>query len=169
MYQAAASSANRKFEHIEQNAASPNPDQTPTVITDTQINAWLASGNAELPKGVKKLQLHGTPGIIHATASVDFDQITAGSTSANPLLSLFRGTHEVQASAHALGRGGQGEVHIDSVSLDGVAVPRMALEFFADKYIKPKYPNLGVDSTFKLPYRIDTATVGQQNVTITQK
>jgi hypothetical protein len=169
MYRAAGAAAQKKFEHIEQNAASSTPDQTPTVLTENEINAWLSSGEAELPKGVKRLQLRSNPDVINATASVDFDEITAGRQSANPLLSLFRGTHEVEASAHAQGGGGQGQVHIDSVALDGVTVPKMALEYFADKYIKPKYPNLGVDSTFKLPYRIDTATVGSHKVTVTQK
>jgi hypothetical protein len=169
IYRAAAQSAKHKFDHIVQNASSSHPSQTPTVLTENELNAWLASGNARLPQGVKKFQVHGTPGIINATAFVDFDQVTAGRNSGNPLLSLFRGTHEVEASAHAQGAGGQGQVHIDSVSLDGVAVPRMALEFFVDRYIKPKHPNLGLDSTFELPYRIDIATVGSRQMTITQK
>jgi hypothetical protein len=45
----------------------------------------------------------------------------------------------------------------------------MALEYFVSKYVTPKYPNVGMDSTFKLPYRIDTAVVGQGTLTVTQK
>ena len=111
----------------------------------------------------------GDNGVIRATATVDFDQITAGKVSSNPLLGLFRGTHDVEAKAHAEGSGGTGQVHIDSISLDGVGVPRMALEFFVDKYIKPKYPNLGIDSSFAMPYQIDVAKVGVRQLTVTQK
>jgi hypothetical protein len=45
----------------------------------------------------------------------------------------------------------------------------MALEYFVSRYIHPKYPNLGIDSTFKLPDKIDSATVGSHQVTIIQK
>jgi hypothetical protein len=75
----------------------------------------------------------------------------------------------VEAKAQAQGSGGQGHVQIESVSLDGVAIPRAALEFFVDRYIKPKHPDIGLDTTFKLPYKIDLATVGSRQLTITQK
>jgi len=169
MYQAAARNAQHKFDHIRQNATLANPDQRPTTLSENEINAWLASGQANLPQGVKRLQVHGEPGIIHGTASVDFDEITGGRYSGNPFLSMFRGTHEVEAVAHAEGSGGEGHVHIDSVSLDGVEIPRMALEYFVDKYVTPKHPGVGLDSTFKLPYKIDIAIVGSHQLSITQK
>jgi hypothetical protein len=84
-------------------------------------------------------------------------------------MSLFSGVHQVTADAHAQGASGIGQIHIDSVSLDGVAVPRMALEYFVDRYIHPKYPDLGIDSRFKLPNRIDRADVGSHEVTIVQR
>jgi hypothetical protein len=169
IYAAQANSCQRKFDHIEQNGAKARPDQTPTVISEGELNAWLSSGKAQLPNGVKKLQVTGGNGVVNGTAYVDFDQITAGRTSGNPLLALFRGTHEVQAKATASGSGGQGQVHIDSVSIDGVGVPRMALEYFVEKYVEPKYPGIGIDSEFKLPHRIDIATIGSHQLTITQK
>jgi hypothetical protein len=168
-YDAAAGSAERKFAHIEQNGKQAHPDPTPTVLTEREINAWLASGQADLPKGVRNLRLQADPGIIHGTADVDFDQVTGGRYSANPLMSLFSVVHQVTAEAHAQGANGTGQVHIDSVSLDGVAVPRMALEYFVDRYIHPKYPDLGIDSTFKLPNRIDRADVGSHEVTLVQR
>jgi len=169
IYRAQANSAQRKFDHIQQNALRTPPDESPTTLTENEINAWLTSSNAQLPQGVKKLQFHGEPGIINATAFVDFDQITASRRSSNPLLGMFSGTHEVEARAHAEGSGHQGHVHIDSISLDGVAIPRMALEFFIDRYIKPKHPEVGIDSTFALPAKIDTATVASRQLTLTQK
>lgn len=169
VYAAQANSCRHKFDHIEQNGAKARPDQTPTIITEGELNAWLASGKAQLPNGVKKLKVAGENGVINGTAYVDFDQITAGRTSGNPLLALFRGTHEVQAKATASGSAGQGQVHIDSVSIDGIGVPRMALEYFVEKYVTPKYPGIGIDSQFRLPHRIDTATIGSHQLTITQK
>jgi hypothetical protein len=40
---------------------------------------------------------------------------------------------------------------------------------FVEKYLKPKYPNIGIDSRFALPARVDSATVGLHKVTIIQK
>jgi hypothetical protein len=70
---------------------------------------------------------------------------------------------------HAYGESGQGYVHVDSVSLDGVEVPRFILQLFVDKYLTARYPEIGLDSKFKLPDRIDAASVGEHKVTITQK
>jgi len=43
------------------------------------------------------------------------------------------------------------------------------LELFVEKYLQPKFPQIGIDSRFPLPDRIDTATVGQHQITLTQK
>ncbi len=169
MHQSAAASAQRKFDHIQQNATREHPDQTPTIFTEREINAYLASGKAELPTGVKSVQFKGTPGVITALARVDFDEITASRRSSNPLLSLFTGTHDLEVVAHGAGSGGMGTIHVDSVSMDGVRVPRAALEFFLDRYVTPKYPQVKLDSRFKLPYKIDVAIVGQAQLTLTQK
>ncbi len=169
MYDAAAKSAEAKFRHIEQNAKRNPPDQTPTVLSEREINSYLASGRVQLPTGVRHVEFTGTPGIIDATASVDFDEITAQKRSSNPLVSLFSGVHDVHAIARAQGSGGKGQVHITRIELDGVTIPRVALEFFLDHYVRPKHPEVGLDSTFTLPCRIDLAIVGEHQLTLTQK
>ncbi len=169
MYQSSAASAARKFQHIAQNAQQSRPDQRPTVLTEREVNAFVNSSNVQLPTGVKSVNFKGRPGVIDATARVDFDQITASRRSSNPLLSLFSGVHDVHVVANGEGSGGQGRVEIQSADLDGTAIPRVALEFFVSHYITPKYPDVGMTSTFKLPYKIDTATVGQGTLTVTQK
>lgn len=169
MYNAAAASAEAKFRHIEENSRRNPPDQRPTVLTEREINAYLASGQVQLPTGVRSARFTGQNGIINATTRVDFDAITASSRSSNPLLSLFSGVHDVHAVAQASGSGGQARVHIESLDIDGVTVPRMALQFFLDHYIRPKHPEVGMDSVFALPARIDTATVGDHQLILTQK
>lgn len=162
-------SVNRKIAHLEANARAPHPSPTPTVLTESEINAYLASDQVQFPAGVKSVHLAGSQGTISGTAKVDFDQVRAGIHSSNPLLSIFSGVHDVNAEAHAYGRTGQGYIHIDSVSLDGVEVPNFVLQLFVEKYIQPRNPNIGIDSRFKLPDRIDSAVVGQHQVTLIQK
>jgi hypothetical protein len=168
-HSADAASMGQKLRHIESNGQSARPDQTPTVITEQEVNAYLASDNVALPTGVRSVKLEGQPGTITGSAQIDFDRIREGTRSSNPLLSVFSGVHDVIVHAHAYGAARQGYVHVDSVSLDGVEVPRFVLQLFVEKYLQPKYPELGLDSRFALPDRVDTATVGEHKLTVTQK
>ena len=86
-----------------------------------------------------------------------------------PQLIISTGQQIGSIEADAAGSGREGRVHVRDVSIDGFTVPRMALEYFVSKYITPKYPNVGIDSQFQLPDKIDMATVGYHKVTVTQK
>ncbi len=164
-----AESMQAKLDHIRENGEREHPDQTPTVMSEEEINDYFASGKVQLPQGVKKLKLEGHSGVVNGFVNVDFDEIRAGQKSSNPLLSIFSGRHDVQVEADAAGSGGVGKVHVRRMNIDGIDVPRMALEFFVQKYITPKYPNVGLDSEFKMPSRIDLANVGYHKLTVTQK
>ena len=164
-----ANGTQRKIDHINENAQRNPPDQTPTVISEEEANAYFASGNVKLPLGVKKVTVKGQSGVIDANVNVDFDEIREGQKSSNPLLAIFTGQHDVRVVTDASGSGGQGKVHVRNVSIDGVDVPAVALEYFLQKYVTPKYPNVGIDSQFQLPARIDMATVGYHKLMVTQK
>ena len=159
----------RKLEHVQQNGAQPHPDPSPTEFFEQEVNGYFASGSVELPAGVRSVVFQEQPGIIIATARVDFDELRAGKNSYNPLLSIFSGIHDVVVNSHAYGTKREGFVHVDSVSLDGVDVPPFILQLFVEKYLKPKYPNIGIDSRFALPAKVDAATVGLHRVTVTQQ
>jgi hypothetical protein len=162
-------SADRKIAHLEANGRALHPDAKPTTLTEPEINAYLASDEVQFPAGVQSVRLSGSNGAISGAAKVDFDKVREGIHSSNPLLSMFSGVHDVQVETHGYGRGGQGHVHVDSVALDGVEVPQFVLRLFVEKYITARYPNIGIDSQFKLPDRIDSALVGQHQVSLAQK
>jgi hypothetical protein len=164
-----ADSMQAKLDHIQENGEQTHPDQAPTVMTEEEVNDYIASGRIILPQGVKKLRLEGRAGVVTAFLVVDFDEIRAGQNSSNPMLSMFSGQHNVSVEASAAGSGGQGRVEVREVVIDGITVPRMALEYFVSKYIAPKYPNIGIDSQFHLPNKVDLATVGYHKLTVTQK
>jgi hypothetical protein len=162
-------SMERKLQHIESNRATQHPDVSPTIFAQDEVNAYFGSGKIVLPSGVQSVRFELAPGIVTATTRVDFDQLQAGRSSLNPLLAVFTGVHEAVVVAHAHGVGGVGYVHVDSVSLDGVDIPRFVLQLFVEKYLQPKYSGVGLDSKFALPDRIDTASVGSHTVQVTQK
>ena len=165
----AASSAQRKIEHIEANGALALPDPAPTEFTEQEINAYIASGKIQLPDGVQSVHLVGVDGSITGTARVDFDKLKTGRKSSNPLLSMFSGVHDVEVQAHAHGSGGMGIIHVDTVILDGTEIPHFLLELFVEKYLQPKYPGIGLDTRVPLPDKIDTATIGKHTLTVIQK
>ncbi len=166
---ARVASFERKLQHLQSNGAQPHPDPSPMELSEQEINAYFASGNVELPAGVRSVVFQEQPGMIIGTARIDFDQLKAGKNSYNPLLSIFSGLHDVVVTSHAYGAKGQGLVHVDAVSLDGVDVPQFVLELFVEKYLKPKYPDIGMDSRFALPARVDSAVIGLHKVTLTQQ
>ena len=45
-----------KLDHIQANGEKAQPDQAPTVMTEEEVNDYIASGRIVLPQGVKKLQ-----------------------------------------------------------------------------------------------------------------
>lgn len=162
-------SMERKLNHVESNAKLNHPDPAPTEFTEQEINAYLASGAVQLPTGVQSVRFQEQPSLVTANTRVDFDRLKAGMSSPNPLLSIFTGVHDVVVVSHAYGLKRTGFVHVDSVSLDGVEIPRFVLQLFVDKYLRPKYPQAGLDSQFVLPDRIDGAVVGTHMLTVTQK
>jgi len=164
-----ANSMQAKLDHLDRNATLAHPDPTPTVMTEEEVNDYVASGRVKMPEGVKKVVFQGQSGVLTSVATVDFDEINGGQRASSPLLSLFNGTHNVLVESDAVGNGGEAKVHIRNVTIDGITVPRMALEFFVSKYLTPKYPNVGMDSTFKLPDKIDTAIIGYHKLTVVQR
>jgi hypothetical protein len=163
-----AASIERKLEHLKSNSRLPHPDPTPTVFTEEEINAYLAAGKLKFPAGVESVIFQEEPGIVMAKLRVDFDKLVDQQNSGNPWLSVFAGTHDVVGRAHAHGSQGKGFVDVDSVSLDNVEIPRFVLQLFVDKYLRPRYPPVGLNSEFALPARIDRAVVGSHRLTLTQ-
>ena len=167
---AAYASAARKIDFLTENETAPDPSTRPTVLTAAEWNAYLNEGGVKLPDGVSNVHISSQPAVVHGDADVDFDRLIANRTRSNPLLALFTGKHHVTVTARASAVNGIATVHVDSVMFDGVEVPRIALEYFANKYLRPKYGNaVGLDSTFPLHDRIGTAIVGTNQVTITQR
>ena len=164
-----AQSFQNKLDFLERNAQAKRVSHRPTQLNADEVNPWFREGGYKLPHGVEKVIFHSHPDTILADTTVDFDAVKEGKHNLNPLLSIFSGVHDVQVTATASAQNGQGQVNIQSVSIDGVGVPHLALEMFVSKYLKPKYPKIGLENTFRMPDRIDTATVGNDNALLTQK
>jgi len=162
-------SIEQKLAYLKLNAARPHPDPKPTELTEPEVNAYFAEGGVKLPKGVSQVRLASRPGVIDGHAHVDFEPILQGHNPNNPLYALFSGQHDIHVVAQAAGVNGVATLQVQTVEMDGNEVPRWALDFFVQRYLTPRYPNVGMTSTFKMPLRIDNATVETGRVRLTQK
>ena len=159
----------QRLEYLRHNAAKPKSDPKPTYLTEREANAYFNEGGVKLPKGVGSVRLTSQPGILDAHAQVDFEAIMQGKGSTNPLLQLFSGAHEVHIITQASGSKGTGTIRVQSAYFDGIEIPEIALQFFAQHYLTPRYPHVGVTSTFRLPLRIESAVVEAGRVELIQK
>ena len=164
-----ADSLQQKIDYLRQNGAKEKPDSKPTVFTDQEVDAYMASGRLKIPAGISDIHLKTTPGLATVTGRVDFDELTREQRSMNPLWAMFSGLHDVRALVAAEGHGGTASTHVQEIDFDGHEIPRFALEFFLDHFLKPKVPAAGLDSSFKMPVRIDSATLGKGKTTFVQK
>ncbi|HWC18862.1 MAG TPA: hypothetical protein VG498_17765 [Terriglobales bacterium] len=158
-----------KLDFLERNSHSQPVQRRSTQLNADEANAWFREGGYKLPQGVKRVIFHGQPDNIIANTTVDFDEVKEGKRNLNPLLSVFSGVHDVEIRAAASAQNGQGHVTIQSVAIDDIGVPHLALEMFVKRYITPKYPDVGLDNSFQMPDRIDTATIGHETALLTQR
>ena len=169
-HSAAYVSMDKKIATLEANATDTLSQPQQTTLTQDELNAYIAEGGVQVPKGLYDIKFALTAGSVQAASKVDFDQLSEGHGGGNPIFSaLFSGMHDVEVEAQASGTSGEGTVTIQSAKLDGVTVPKSALQYLIEHYVKPKYPQAGMTSTFQLPARIDSAEVQQGQVVLTQK
>jgi len=168
-HSAAFRSMEQKVAFLKANGAKARPDAKPTEISESEANAFFNEGGVKLPKGVSNVHLAALPGQIDGRAQVDFEPIMQGKGSSNPFYGMFSGQHEVHATSQASGSNGVGTIRIQSVEMDGIQIPQFALEWFVQHYLTPKYKNVGMTSTFKLPLRIDSAVLETGKVRLVQR
>src|SRR5260370_13115122 len=84
-----AESLQHKIDHIRDNSERTHPDPAPTVMTEDEVNDYLASDKVQLPQGVKKVTLQGRSGVVDGFVNVDFDEIRGGARVPTPPPSHF--------------------------------------------------------------------------------
>ena len=159
----------QKVDYLRANSTKQHPDDKPVNLTESEANAFLNEGGVKLPAGVSNVRLAARSGEIDGHAQVDFEQVMQHRGSNNPLAGMFTGQHDVHLLAGAEGANGVGTVKVRSVELDGTQIPPTMLEWFVERYVTPRYPNIGMNSTFKLPLRIDSAVVESRKVRLQQR
>lgn len=165
-----ADSMEKKIAAVRENGECERPKKQTTVFAQDEINAYFAERRLPMPEGVRSVTFDLTPGKVFSRARIDFDEITRERRTRNPLMHLFTGTHNVEVAARATAAGaGKVRVNVESVAIGGVTVPRMALQFFIERFVNPKYPNVRLDGEYTLPAKMDSVTIDARKGTVVQK
>lgn len=163
-------SMEKKVGEMDAYNSQPNGQPKTTNISEAELNAYFAEGGVKLPVGVKSLKLEFKPAVVTGHSRINFDQLAAAEGRSNPFFSmLFTGEHDVDVVAQASGVNGMANVRIETVTLDGMNVPRQAMQYLVERYIHPKYPNAGLNGQYKMPAHIETAIINQGSVALTQR
>jgi hypothetical protein len=167
----AADSFQRKLEHVQQNSKKPRPATRPSVFLEEEINAYFSERRLpNMPAGVQSVRFELRPANVVAFTTVDFDELRRDRKIRNALLSIFTGTHDCEVEA-VVGSAGPGRVRIrvDSVKLDGISIPLMAVDMFIDRFVNTKFPQVGLDREYQLPARIESAVIKLDQGVIVQR
>lgn len=139
------------FALIRQYAHSAGPYRD-VQISDADADLyWVGPGAAKLPKGVSNLRFDLEPGGLTGSALVDFDQL-ARNGNANPLLSLFSGTHTIQVRTRLVsGSAPAVRLAVTEVRMDGRVLPQLLVDAALAAFVTPRHPAIGRSFTVPLP------------------
>ena len=131
-------------------------------ITEAEANSYLHYQIApKYPAGLSNVRLQFQPDRLQGSADVDFNQL--GKTlrrPPNPFLDyLFQGVRVLEVEGDFSSSDGIGQFHLKTVSLDGVTLPPVVVDFLIESYLKARFPNAAIDQPFPLPYSLEKVTV----------
>ncbi|MBI3935268.1 MAG: hypothetical protein HY316_11315 [Acidobacteria bacterium] len=165
----AAESAADKLRQIQQ--AYGDGNSVVGEFSEAEVNSYLYYElAARYPAGVAKVSVRLLPSRIMGTSEVDFDKARASRRTPGGMMDyLFWGVHTLSVEGGFSAVGGVGHFELESVSLDGVVLPRSLVDFLVDTYLKPRFPGLVLDSPFVMPYSIDRVQVRREFIEVESK
>ena len=164
----ASRSAAEKLRQLREGSVSGQAN--PSVrISEAELNAYLEDKQSNLPQGITAIHVKLQPSHPVGTAEIDFDLLKSGmKTPPNPLLALFfQGQHTLGVDGTFTSSNGEGQYHLDTVTLDGIEIPQMIVDYMIDNFLKSHYPDFPVNRAFPLGNGIDQLTIESGSVLVT--
>lgn len=164
----------QKVTTIVERGMAPKPASGSTVVTERELNAYLAyDSSADIPPGIAspRLVIHGDRRV-SATAIVDLDAVRAQRKSRGLLdpMNYASGKLPVAAAGLLDARDGLARFTLESASVSGVSIPKMVLEEVVAYYTRsPQFPQgIDIDDPFPLPARIRQIDVRRGEALVVQ-
>ena len=163
-----------KVDRIERNGASASPAHLTTVVTENEINAYLAyDGRDQIPQGVvePRVRILGDRRI-SARAVVDLDAVARQRTSTGWLdpMRYLRGRLVISAAGVLTAAGGVARVELEAADAAGIPIPKVLLQEVLTYYSRtPANPRgLSLDDAYALPAGIRAIELGRSEAVILQ-
>ena len=164
----AAQSAARKLDKVRE-AARQGHSFGSVRMSEAEANSYLQYQMLPyFPPGVSQARLKFSPARPQGSVQVDFEKLReAFGSPENPLLRyLLQGVHTLGVEGTLASSGGTARFQLQTVTLDGVTLPRAAVDFLIERYLKPSYPEAAIDRPFRLPFSIDTLSVEEGSIVL---
>ena len=169
-----AEAMKQKVAAITQFAERPGKQPRRTMITESEVNAYLAyEARQQLPVGVvdPSVTILGT-GRLSGRATVDLDAVRTQRKATGLLdpMTYLTGRLPIAASGVLTTRDGVGRFELESAALSGVPIPKMLLQEILSYYSRtPEKPGgIALDDPFALPARIREIHVQRGQAVVVQ-
>jgi hypothetical protein len=159
--------ASQKFARI---GTGRLPAGTRVDLSGPEIGAWAAEqARIYAPGATRDIRLELTNGGATASMLVDFVKLRQATTGEAPgwlMKNLFAGERQVTVKGRFDSRNRRARVDVDRVEVSGVPVEGAALNFVIDNFVRPTFPDVKVNESFDLGFRIDRFTVSPLGVSV---
>jgi len=164
----------QKVAAINQFAERPGKQPRRTVVTESEVNAYLTyEAREQLPVGVvdPAVTILGT-GRLSGRATVDLDAVRTQRKATGLLdpMTYLTGRLPIAASGVLTTQDGVGRFELESAELSGVPIPKMLLQEILSYYSRtPEKPGgIALDDPFALPARIREIHVQRGQAVVVQ-
>lgn len=161
----AAKSLQAKIDAVKaaQNAGASRSRQT-VEVSEVELESYMLFHlRDDIPARLDAVDVQLTDGAVAADTKMTFSPDTTGNAVMDLLIS---GTHSFFVKGKLSAAGSRGKFELEEVKVDGIPVPNVLIEMLITKYVKPKYPDVDLNSPFTMPWGIESLAITPGKTTI---
>lgn len=163
-----------KVDAITRNSESARPVPLTTVVTEREVNAYLAfDAGSQLPAGFTQPRITILPSLsLSGTATIDLDAVRRQRRSRGVFdpLNYLSGTVDVAVVGRLSSSAGLARFSLETAKLAGIPIPKVVVQelltFYTRTAAKPQ--GLNLDDPYPLPARIREIEVRRGEAVVRQ-
>ena len=161
----AAQTLQSKIDAIKAADAAGHSRTRQTVeVSEVELESYvLFHLRDDIPARLDSIDVQLTEGAVAADTKMTFPPDMTGNQVTDLLIA---GTHNFFVKGKLSATGTHGKFELEEVKVDGIPVPNILVEMLINKYVKPKYPNVDLNSPFTMPWGIESLVITPGKTTI---
>lgn len=143
----------QKLERIASGKMRPSEKIT---LSDTELTAFIASGEVAVPAGVSEVKVRFGPDVAVIDSVVDLakTQEAKGKSLNMFMRMLLQGERKLRSTCRYTSADGVGRLDMESFEIDGSKIDGTILNFLLENLVAPNYPDLKLGEPQALPDHI---------------